>query len=127
MIDVHEKYKTNVLFGSHEKDEKLHLYGVISLGEKINDEMSYIKGVVEKPKENAPSNYCIVGRYILSKDIFSKLKNQKAGVNGEIQITDAINNLIDGNNMIMVHPKTHRIDCGSHEGIAMANVRMMGL
>jgi UTP--glucose-1-phosphate uridylyltransferase len=127
MIDVHEKYKTNVLFGSHEKHEKLHLYGVMSLGEAINDEISYINGVVEKPKENAPSNYCIVGRYILSKDIFNKLKNQKAGVNGEIQITDAINNLIDGSNMIMIHPKTNRIDCGSHEGIAIANVRMMGL
>ena len=63
-----------------------------------------IKDVIEKPSiKNAPSKYAVIGRYILPYKIFRILKNQKAGQNGEIHITDAIRNLIHNNNNFIGH------------------------
>ena len=63
-----------------------------------------INDVIEKPNiTKAPSNYAVIGRYILSKKIFSKLKNQKPGKGGEIHITDAIQSLIYENNKFIGH------------------------
>ena len=69
-------------------------WGIFNL-KKINNRNFYIKDVIEKPSiKSAPSNYAVIGRYILSKDIFQVLKNQKPGKNGEIHITDSIRTLI---------------------------------
>ena len=66
-------------------------YGIVD-GVEVSDNIYEVKNLVEKPKlEDAPSNLGITGRYILTSDIFDKLKNTKPGVGGEIQLTDAIN------------------------------------
>ena len=67
-------------------------YGIIDGNPMIDSNKIFkVKGMVEKPsKNNAPSNMAIIGRYILTPDIFDILKNLKSGKNGEIQITDAL-------------------------------------
>jgi UTP--glucose-1-phosphate uridylyltransferase len=74
--------------------------------------------VIEKPNiKDAPSNKAVIGRYILHKTIFSKLKNLKPGKGGEIHITDAIQLLIDNNEKFIAHNFSGKyLDCGSMHG-----------
>jgi len=73
---------------------------------------------VEKPSiKSAPSNYAIIGRYILPVKIFKILKKQKPGQNGEIHITDAIRTLIHQNNKFIGHVFAGKyLDCGTMQG-----------
>ena len=77
-----------------------------------------ISDVVEKPSIlKAPSNKAVIGRYILPKKIFNKLKNQKKGKSGEIHITDAIRSLILDNNKFVGHNFAGKyLDCGTMQG-----------
>ena len=78
--------------------------------------------MIEKPDESdAPSNMAIIGRYILTPDIFDILKSIKPGKNGEIQITDALNIQAQNNNVIAYKYEGQRFDCGSVEGYLKAN------
>lgn len=73
--------------------EKIERYGVIN-GEEIEKDFYKIRNLVEKPLyHQAPSNLAIVGRYVLTPDIFDKIKETKPGVGGEIQLTDALSKL----------------------------------
>ena len=84
----------------------------------INIHNFYIKDVIEKPEiKNAPSNNAVIGRYILPKEVFKKLKNQPKGKGGEIHITDAIRRLIiEGNKFIGHNFKGKYLDCGTMQG-----------
>ena len=85
---------------------------------KLNKTDYLINSVVEKPNiKDAPSNKAVIGRYILSKNIFSKLKNLKPSKGGEIHITDAIQLLINDNEKFIAHNFSGKyLDCGSMEG-----------
>ena len=73
-------------------DDHIHQYGVVA-GEPLKDGVYRITDMVEKPsKEEAPSNLGIIGRYILTPDIFDMLRDTAPGKNGELQITDALEN-----------------------------------
>ena len=75
--------------------KQVNRWGIYSIKSIINNNNFYIKDVIEKPAiKSAPSNRAVIGRYILPKKIFSKLKNQKKGKGGEIHITDSIRKLI---------------------------------
>jgi len=88
-------------------------YGVIVL----NNETGLITGLIEKPNfENAPSNLASIGRYVLTPDIFDILRNQSAGVAGEIQLADSINVLAVNNMVETVLLNGKRYDCGSVKG-----------
>jgi UTP--glucose-1-phosphate uridylyltransferase len=78
---------------------------------------------LEKPSVNsAPSNYAVIGRYILPAKIFNVLKNQKPGRNGEIHITDAIRTLIRNNNKFVGHTFSGKyLDCGTMSGYINAS------
>ena len=85
---------------------------------KMNGRNFLIKDVIEKPKvKSAPSNYAVIGRYILPSEIFSILKKQKSGKDGEIHITDAIRTLIKNENKFIGHifPGKY-LDCGTLKG-----------
>lgn len=72
-------------------ESEIHKYGVAVLGEQIDSDLFFIEDLVEKPsKEEAPSRYAVVGRYVLQPGIFKVLMNLKPGVNKEIQLTDAL-------------------------------------
>ena len=102
--------------------DQTHKYGIIS-GKLIkNSSNTYlVNNMIEKPKQiNAPSNMAIIGRYILTPDIFDILKNIKPDRTGEIQITDALNIQAKQGKVIAYKFKGKRFDCGSVEGFVEA-------
>lgn len=103
------------------KSESIN-YGIIEFKE-VNKDLMKIIDIVEKPSpENAPSNYGVVGRYILSSKIFSMLDKVSAGVGNEIQLTDAIKLLLKTNPIYSYKFSGTRYDCGTKIGFIKANI-----
>ncbi len=95
-------------------------YGVIA-GEALSDRLVRITDMVEKPApEDAPSNFGIIGRYILTPDIFEILESTPPGKNGEVQITDALLRQAQDGCVIAYRFKGKRFDCGSVAGFVDA-------
>lgn len=89
MMDIYEEKQSSIIAVEAVNWDDVHKYGIIQ-GIKIDDRLSLIQNLVEKPKVNPPSNLAIMGRYILEPEIFDILENTQAGVGGEIQLTDAL-------------------------------------
>ena len=86
-------------------------------GEKCGDNIYRVGTMVEKPEpEDAPSNLAIIGRYILTPDIFEIIRNTPPGKNGEVQITDALQIHAHQGNVIAYQFEGRRFDCGSIDG-----------
>jgi UTP--glucose-1-phosphate uridylyltransferase len=103
-------------------EEKVSKYGVIK-GEKIEGGMYRVTKLVEKPPvAEAPSNLAIIGRYVLLPEIFEILENQKAGVGGEIQLTDALQGLADQDKLVAVKLAGQRFDAGDWVEYLTANI-----
>jgi UTP--glucose-1-phosphate uridylyltransferase len=101
-------------------DDQVHKYGVIA-GECIKDGLYRVDDMVEKPlREQAPSNLAIIGRYILTPDIFEILEQTPAGKNGEIQITDALLQQAKQGCVMAYKFQGTRFDCGSVDGFVEA-------
>ena len=97
-------------------------YGIVSVDKDANDR-DYIQAIVEKPApELAPSRLGVVGRYILPAEIFSKLESVRAGVGGEIQLTDAISAQLASQPLLAHAFEGVRYDCGSRQGFIQATV-----
>lgn len=97
-------------------ESETHKYGVIS-GEMIKDDIFRIDYMVEKPEPGtAPSNLAIIGRYILTPDIFDLIEQTEPGKGGEIQITDALLKQAQVGCVLAYKFKGQRFDCGSVEG-----------
>jgi UTP--glucose-1-phosphate uridylyltransferase len=102
--------------------DRIHMYGVVGVGERQGKLFS-ITRMVEKPKrEEAPSNLTITGRYVLQPEIFSVLAAQKRGAGGEIQLTDGMAGLLKSQAFYGVKFKGERHDCGSKAGFLRANI-----
>jgi len=94
MIRLHKELQGPILALEKVPSSEIHRYGVIG-GKKIGDRVYRIDNLVEKPgAAEAPSNMAIIGRYILTPDIFGVLKSSRPGKGGEIQLTDAIRKLL---------------------------------
>ncbi|XXJ20216.1 UTP--glucose-1-phosphate uridylyltransferase GalU [Desulfovibrio caledoniensis] len=101
---------------------KVSRYGVIK-GEAIDSHTYRVTNLVEKPKpEEAPSNLAIIGRYVLLPEIFDILEGQRAGVGGEIQLTDALQGLADQDKLIAVRLAGQRFDAGDWVEYLTANI-----
>ena len=100
--------------------EKTKNYGIIEIMEKNNDLMK-VKKFVEKPQNNPPSNYAIMGRYVLDSQIFSILENQEKGKGNEIQLTDAIEKLNAKGDVEALNFNGIRHDVGDITGYLKAN------
>ena len=99
-------------------------YGVISPGKLIDNNVTEILGLVEKPTiEKAPSSMAVVGRYIIEPAVFGVLEQQNRGASNEIQLTDAIASRIGKSNCLGYKFTTERFDCGSKLGFIQANIR----
>lgn len=99
-------------------------YGIVS-GERASQGVLRLAGIVEKPKpEDAPSELAVVGRYILDPRIFAALTATRAGVGGEIQLTDAIAALLGDQRVFGYLYDGIRYDCGSKEGFYQATMEM---
>ena len=93
MIDIYEKYGKSVIALEEVPDEKVERYGIIG-GEEIEPNIYKIDKLIEKPPLRvAPSNLAIMGRYVLTPDIFDHIENVEPGYGGEIQLTDALSKL----------------------------------
>ena len=100
--------------------EDTNKYGVIA-GDEIEENLFKVTDMVEKPEpEDAPSNLAIIGRYILTPEIFGVIKTTKAGKGGEIQITDALMTLAKEGKVLAYKFEGQRFDCGSVDGFVEA-------
>ena len=103
MIKIHKKYKASVMASMTVSKNNVNRWGIYSSSKKLNNQNFVISDVIEKPNtKEAPSNNAVIGRYILSKDIFKILKKQKKGKGGEIHITDSIKTMVD-NKLSLIH------------------------
>ena len=118
MIGSHNKYKASVMACMSVNKKTVSRWGIYKIHKKINKTDYLINSVIEKPNIiDAPSNKAVIGRYILPKKIFSKLKNLKPSKGGEIHITDAIQLLINNNEKFIAHNFSGKyLDCGSMDG-----------
>lgn len=121
LIKVYKKYKCSVIAIMEVPKEEVKNYGIIS-GSQITDEKNLYKvtNMVEKP-ETSSSNLAIIGRYILTPDIFDILQNTKPGRNNEVQITDALLSQAKKGKVIACKFNGKRFDCGSIKGYLEAN------
>lgn len=124
LIDVYERYNSSVIGVQQVPDEDVSKYGVISISNgKIDNGVFHIDDLVEKPKlEEAPSNYAIMGRYILRPEIFNILENLEPGAGGEIQLTDAIKKLNELQMVVGCEFDGERFDVGDKFGFIKATV-----
>ena len=100
-------------------------YGIISPGKTLENNMTEILGLIEKPSiGKAPSNMAVVGRYIIEPSVFKELENQNRGTSNEIQLTDAIANRIGKSHCYGYKFTNDRFDCGSKLGFIQANIKL---
>ena len=105
------------------RDNEVSKYGILKF-----DENNKVIGLIEKPDlKDAPSNFASIGRYVLTSDIFDRLRSLKKGKNKEIQLADAINEQAREGNVEAYIMKGERFDCGSVEGFVEATICMAGI
>jgi UTP--glucose-1-phosphate uridylyltransferase len=120
MTKLYDEYKCSIVAVEEIPMQDTNKYGVIA-GEFIKDDILRVSDMVEKPEpKDAPSDLAIIGRYILTPDIFDILRDTKAGKGGEIQITDALLQQAKKGNVIAYKFKGKRFDCGSVDGFVEA-------
>ncbi len=122
MMEVYRETESSVLGVNEVDPADVSSYGIVKLAEAS---MKYkkIEQIVEKPKpENAPSNLAAVGRYILTPRIFTELRNTKRGIGGEIQLTDAISEVLHYEAIFAHVIEGKRYDCGSKLGYLEATI-----
>ncbi|MDD3774926.1 MAG: UTP--glucose-1-phosphate uridylyltransferase GalU [Sulfurovaceae bacterium] len=122
MVRIYEQYQCSIVAIEEIPKEETSKYGVID-GKLVdgNDDIYRVANMVEKPDPtDAPSNLAIIGRYILTPDIFDILRNTKPGKGGEIQITDALLTQAKEGRVIAYKFKGKRFDCGSVQGFVEA-------
>ncbi|MCD8501161.1 MAG: UTP--glucose-1-phosphate uridylyltransferase GalU [Bacillaceae bacterium] len=124
LIDVFDRYQSSVVGVQVVPDEDVSKYGVIDPnGIEMEPGVINVRSLVEKPKlEDAPSNYAIMGRYILRPEIFHILESLPAGAGGEIQLTDAIKQLNESQAVLAYDFKGVRYDVGDKFGFVKATV-----
>ena len=131
LVDIEWASGTELMLINDMKVKKNNVsrWGIYSLSKKLNKNNFFIKDVIEKPTiKNAPSTNAVIGRYILPKKIFSKLKNLKPGKGGEIHITDAIKKLINEGDKFIGHKfRGKYLDCGSMSGYIKSGIEISKL
>lgn len=123
MVDAHAKVGGSIVATMEVPRDQTNRYGVLDIGAEKGKLVS-ARGVVEKPKPaDAPSNLCVVGRYILDPTVFGYLENQALGAGNEIQLTDSFKPLIDsGSPFHGLRFDGRRYDCGEKVGWLEANI-----
>ena len=124
LIKVHERLGGSVIALEQVEVENVSRYGIVA-SEEVEAGIHKITDMVEKPSlSDAPSNYAIMGRYVLSPEIFPILHSQQAGAGGEIQLTDALRTLAKTEPVWGVVYKGRRFDCGTQRGWLSANIQL---
>ncbi len=122
MIDQFDKYQATILGVQTVSDEDTSKYGIVK-GVKMEDRIYTVEDMVEKPAPGtAPSNVAVLGRYIITPEIFRCLEETKPGAGGEIQLTDALRILTEKEKMYAYDFIGRRYDVGSKQGYLEATV-----
>jgi UTP--glucose-1-phosphate uridylyltransferase len=122
MMEQYEKHNSSIIGVQHVPNEEVSRYGIVD-GTRIEDRLSSINHLVEKPKvEEAPSTLAIMGRYILTPRIFEILNNQAPGAGGEIQLTDAIAELNRFESVYAYEFEGKRYDVGEKMGFIQTTI-----
>ena len=120
MKDLYQQHMCSIVAVMEVPESQIHNYGVVS-GEYLTDNLLKVDDMVEKPiADEAPSNLAVIGRYILTPDIFNVLESIPPGKGGEIQLTDALCQLAKQGNVLAYKFEGKRFDCGSMDGYVEA-------
>lgn len=120
MVEIYNKYRCSIVAIEEIDIDQSKKYGIVTAKE-IEEGVYMVSDMVEKPDpKDAPSNLAIIGRYVLTPDIFDFIENVKPGKNGEIQITDALKEQAKRGMVLAYKFKGRRFDCGSVEGFVEA-------
>ena len=120
MVKLFNQFRCSIVAVDEVSDDNIHQYGVVA-GELIKDGVYRVTDMVEKPtKDEAPSNLGIIGRYILTPNIFNILRDTPPGKNGELQITDALRTQAQDGCVLAYRFQGRRFDCGSIDGFVDA-------
>ena len=125
LIDAYNLVQASIVGVQTVPDEDVSKYGIVEpeKGENIENRQVKLRSMVEKPKmENAPSNMAVLGRYVLTPDIFDYLETQTPGAGGEIQLTDAIKNLMISQSVYAYDFEGTRYDVGDKFGFIKATI-----
>jgi len=124
LLDVYQKYESPVVAAMPVEGDAISRFGALDVDE-ISDGIYRVKDMVEKPEASqAPSNLAIIGRYVLTPDIFEEIEKTKPGAIGEIQITDAMRALLQKRDFYAVRFEGTRYDAGDKLGFLIATVEM---
>ena len=122
MVDAYNQVGGNLICAEIVPDDQTHRYGIITPGAR-DGALTEVKGLVEKPAPGtAPSNLSVIGRYILQPEVMRLLEKQEKGAGGEIQLTDAMAQMIGGQRFHGVTFDGVRYDCGDKAGFIQANI-----
>ena len=126
MIKIHKKLKGSVMASMKVEKNNVDRWGIYSIKKNIDKLNFKIADVIEKPNiKEAPSNNAVIGRYILPKKIFDKLRTQKKGKGGEVHITDSIRRLINEGEVFIGHNfRGKYLDCGSMAGYIKSGIEI---
>jgi UTP--glucose-1-phosphate uridylyltransferase len=120
MLKIYNKYKCSVVAVEEIEIKNSTKYGIID-GAEIESNIFQISNMIEKPEpKDAPTNLAIIGRYILTQDIFDIIKTTQPGKGGEVQITDALMTLAKNSQVLAYKFEGKRFDCGSAQGFVEA-------
>ena len=127
MIKIHRKKNCSVMASMTVNKKTTNRSGIYSIKSNLNRNNFYIKDVIEKPKsKDAPSNNAVIGRYILPKKIFDKLKKLKRGKGGQMHITEAIRALIKDGEKVIGHKFSGKyLDCGTMKGYVDSSLEIL--
>ncbi len=124
MVEAYGRVGGNIISVLEVPEEEVSSYGVITPGERSGN-LTEVKGLVEKPRRaDAPSNLIITGRYILQPEVMRVLETQQCGAGGEIQLTDAMAQMIGQQPFHAVTFDGRRFDCGSKTGFVEATLAL---
>ena len=120
MAELYNQFRCSIVAVMEVPEDQISAYGVIA-GEAMGDSLYRVDKMVEKPAaEDAPSNLAVIGRYILTPDIFEIIRETPPGKNGEVQITDALMTQAKKGCVLAYKFKGQRFDCGSVPGFVEA-------
>jgi len=120
MVDLYNQFRCTIIAIEEVPQEETNKYGVIA-GKEVHENIYRVETMVEKPEpKDAPSNLAIIGRYILTPDIFEILRNTPPGANNEVQLTDALLTQATRGCVMAYKFKGKRFDCGSVDGFVEA-------
>lgn len=124
MLQVYEEEQANVVAVQEVPRENTYQYGIVSVSDH-KPRIGRMTSIVEKPKpEEAPSTLAVVGRYVLSSNIFDHISESNKGAGGEIQLTDGIESLLKTEPVVAYSYRGRRYDCGSKVGYLKATVAL---